>query len=87
LEHQERRGFLSSVLSSFLNLKIETKRLKKTKRDCAGIDSIPKWMLISCFGQAGYRDAKFGQIQVYEKITETSGTWQTKHRQDEDPAQ
>jgi DNA polymerase I len=34
--------------------------------------SILKWMLVTCFGYTGYRNAKFGQIQVYEKITDTS---------------
>jgi DNA polymerase I len=50
LEHPERRGFLSTVLSSLLNLRIETKRLKKTNKEYAGIDSILKWMLVTCFG-------------------------------------
>jgi DNA polymerase I len=72
LEHPERSGFLSSVLSSLLDLRIETKRLKKTNPDYKGIDSILKWMLVTCFGYTGYRNAKFGQIQVHEKITETS---------------
>ena len=51
----ERTGFLSSVLSSLLNLRIETKRLKKTNKDYAGIDSVLKWMLVTCFGYTGYR--------------------------------
>ena len=72
IEHPERTGFLASVLSSLLNLRIETKRLKKTNKDYAGIDSILKWMLVTCFGYTGYRNAKFGQIQVHERITETS---------------
>jgi DNA polymerase, archaea type len=29
-------------------------------------------MLVTCFGYIGYRNAKFGQIQVHERITETS---------------
>jgi hypothetical protein len=72
IEHPERTGFLASVLSSLLNLRIETKRLKKTNKDYAGIDSVLKWMLVTCFGYTGYRNAKFGQIQVHERITETS---------------
>ncbi len=32
IEHPELKGFLSTVLSSLLNLRIETKRLKKTNR-------------------------------------------------------
>ncbi len=68
----ELKGFLCTVLSSLLNLRIETKRLKKTNPDYAGIDSVLKWMLVTCFGYTGYRNAKFGQIQVHERITEIS---------------
>jgi DNA polymerase I len=72
IEHPEMKGFLSTVLSSLLNLRIETKRLKKTNPDYVGIDSVLKWMLVTCFGYTGYRNAKFGQIQVHERITEIS---------------
>ncbi len=65
----ELKGFLSTVISSLLNLRIETKRRKKFDPDFAGIDSILKWMLVTCFGYTGYRNAKFGQIQVHERIT------------------
>jgi DNA polymerase I len=60
------------MLSSLLNLRIETKRLKKTNPDYKGIDSVLKWMLVTCLGYTGYRNAKFGQIQVHERITVTS---------------
>jgi len=33
IEHQEKTRFLASVLSSLLNLRIETTRLKKTNQD------------------------------------------------------
>jgi DNA polymerase, archaea type len=42
------------------------------RTDDAGIDSVLKWMLVTCFGYTGYRNAKFGQIQVHERITEIS---------------
>jgi DNA polymerase I len=70
--HPERRGFLSTVLSSLLNLRIETKRRKKAHPEYAGPDSVMKWMLVTCFGYTGYRNAKFGQIQVHESITAMS---------------
>jgi DNA polymerase I len=69
IEHPELKGFLSTVLSPFLKLRIETKRLKKTSQDYVGVDSVLKWMLVTCFGYAGYRNAKFGQIEVHERIT------------------
>jgi DNA polymerase I len=34
--------------------------------------SMTSWMLVTCFGYTGYRNAKFGQIQVHEKITAIS---------------
>jgi DNA polymerase I len=70
--HPERRGFLSTVLSSLLTLRIETKRRKKAHPEYAGPDSVLKWMLVTCFGYTGYRNAKFGQIQVHESITAIS---------------
>jgi len=72
IEHPERRGFLAAVISPLLNLRIETKRRKKLDPDYAGIDSILKWMLVTCFGYTGYRNAKFGQIEVHERITAVS---------------
>ena len=72
IDHPERRGFLSTVLSSLLALRIETKRRKKANPEYAGADSVLKWMLVTCFGYTGYRNAKFGQIQVHERITSIS---------------
>lgn len=69
IEHPELKGFLSTVLSSLLKLRIETKRLKKTDPEYKGIDTVLKWMLVTCFGYTGYRNAKFGQIEVHERIT------------------
>ena len=72
IEHPELNGFLTTVLTSLLNLRIETKRLKKINPDYVGVDSVLKWMLVTCFGYTGYRNAKFGQIQVHERITAIS---------------
>ncbi len=72
IEHPEKRGFLSTVISSLLDLRIEAKRQKKINPEYAGLDSVLKWMLVTCFGYTGYRNAKFGQIQVYERITAAS---------------
>ena len=71
-EHPAQKGFLSTVLSSLLSLRIETKRLKKSNQDYVGIDSVLKWMLVTCFGYTGYRNAKFGHIQDHDRITEIS---------------
>ena len=66
--HPELRGFLPTALEPLLALRITTKRLKKTDPAIAGIDTILKWMLVTCFGYTGYRNAKFGRIEVHEGI-------------------
>src|SRR5512136_2065131 len=67
--HPERAGFLPAALKPLLDLRITTKRQKKTDPRFAGIDSILKWMLVTCFGYTGYKNAKFGRIEVHEGIT------------------
>lgn len=63
------KGFLAEVLAPVLELRIRSKRLKKENRECAKLDSLLKWMLVTCFGYTGYRNAKFGSIEVHESIT------------------
>jgi len=69
LDAPTRQGFLAGVLAPLLALRVETKRRKKTDPSCAPLDGILKWMLVTCFGYTGYRNAKFGQIEVHEQIT------------------
>jgi DNA polymerase, archaea type len=66
------KGFLSSVLKPLLELRMEIKGLKKTHSGYSGLDKVLKRMLVTCFGYAGYRNAKFGSIEVHERITSTS---------------
>ncbi|NMB77730.1 MAG: type B DNA-directed DNA polymerase, partial [Methanomicrobiales archaeon] len=72
LDHPEREGFLASVLEPVVTLRKETKRRKSTGPQYAGIDSMLKWMLVTCFGYTGYKNAKFGRIEVHEAITARS---------------
>jgi DNA polymerase, archaea type len=69
LENKCRPGFLPSVLKPVVELRKETKKRKATDPRCAGIDSLLKWMLVTCFGYTGYKNAKFGRIEVHEAIT------------------
>jgi DNA polymerase I len=69
IEHPEKQGFLPAVLAPLLTLRLATKQLKKQNSRYAGIDSILKWMLVTCFGYTGYKNAKFGRIEVHEGIT------------------
>ncbi len=65
-------GFLSSVLEPLTALRRKTKKMKRTGPQYAGIDSMLKWMLVTCFGYTGYKNAKFGRIEVHEAITRRS---------------
>jgi DNA polymerase I len=65
-------GFLPAVLAPLLDMRIRSKRLKKASPACAGVDSVLKWMLVTCFGYTGYKNAKFGRIEVHEGITSRS---------------
>jgi len=64
-----REGFLPAVLDPLLALRKETKQRKAIDPRYAGIDSLLKWMLVTCFGYTGYRNARFGRIEVHEQIT------------------
>jgi DNA polymerase, archaea type len=72
LGHTDRKGFLPSVLEPVVALRKETKKKKAVSSRYAGIDSMLKWMLVTCFGYTGYRNAKFGRIEVHEAITRRS---------------
>lgn len=67
-----RKGFLAGVLEPLLDLRIRTKQLKKTDARYEGVDAVLKWMLVTCFGYTGYKNAKFGRIEVHEAITARS---------------
>lgn len=69
LDNPEREGFLPAVLAPVLTLRKETKKMKKTDPRYDGIDALLKWMLVTCFGYTGYKNAKFGRIGVHEAIT------------------
>ncbi|NLD56928.1 MAG: type B DNA-directed DNA polymerase [Methanomicrobiales archaeon] len=72
LENPDRAGFLPAVLAPVVALRRDTKKRKKTNPRYAGIDTLLKWMLVTCFGYTGYRNAKFGRIEVHEAITNRS---------------
>ncbi len=72
VEHPERAGFLAECLRPLLEMRIETKAAKKADPSIAGMDSVLKWMLVTCFGYTGYKNAKFGRVDVHEAITRHS---------------
>jgi DNA polymerase I len=68
----EKPGFLSKVLGPLIEDRDEMKRKMAddhpdSERLEAMSDAI-KWILVSCFGYQGYRNAKFGRIECHEAI-------------------
>jgi DNA polymerase I len=72
LDQTEQVGFLADVLAPVINLRKEVRLKKRSSPRYAGIDSMLKWMLVTCFGYTGYKNAKFGRIEVHEAITSRS---------------
>lgn len=72
LAHPERKGFLPSVIAPLLNFRIAMKAKKREDSRYAGMDAVLKWMLVTCFGYTGYKNARFGRIEMHEKITALS---------------
>ncbi|WP_435178555.1 type B DNA-directed DNA polymerase [Halorussus sp. AFM4] len=77
------RGFLADVLEPLLDDRAamkETIRAGERGGDADGaptpdevararrISGVIKWILVSCFGYQGYRNAKFGRIECHEAI-------------------
>jgi DNA polymerase I len=68
------RGFLADVLGPLLDDRAELKETIRMSDDpdevarCRQISSAIKWILVSCFGYQGYRNAKFGRIECHEAI-------------------
>jgi DNA polymerase-2 len=54
------KGGLGGSGSDFLYKKKETYNRKQTAL---------KWMLVTCFGYLGYRNARFGRIEAHESVT------------------
>jgi DNA polymerase-2 len=72
---EKRRGLIPLTLEPLLERR---KRYKRAMRESASeeerekLDSRQtaiKWMLVSCFGYLGYRNARFGRIEAHEAVT------------------
>lgn len=69
-----RRGFLSLALENLLNTRLAYKKIKHRHKVYEQRDAALKWMLLTSFGYTGYKNAKFGKIEVHESIT-ALGRW------------
>ena len=70
----DERGFLVDVLEPLLERREKAKAAIRAAddedavRDERAISGAIKWVLVSCFGYQGYRNAKFGRIECHEAI-------------------
>lgn len=79
----KREGLISYVVGNILSKRMEAKRLSKSSSSAvegdigpvssreryACISNIMKWVLVTCFGYTGYKNARFGRIEAHESIT------------------
>jgi len=68
-------GFLPAVLRPLIEdraavkRRLATEELPPAARDrLEGVSAAIKWVLVSCFGYQGYRNAKYGRIECHEAI-------------------
>lgn len=72
---QKRYGLVSETLEIILDKRAEFKRRMKIELDPvrrAGFDrrqNILKWILVTCFGYLGFKNARFGRIEAHESVT------------------
>jgi len=70
---QKRKGLVPETLEPILALRSELKTRsraghpEKTRYD--SMQKALKWMLVTCFGYMGYKNARFGCIEAHEAIT------------------
>ncbi len=69
-----RPGFLASALRHLLERRLFYKSVKGRSEIFARRDAALKWMLLTSFGYTGYKNAKFGKIEIHESIT-AMGRW------------
>jgi len=71
---RQREGLVPRTLRPILALR---EQLKARAREVGGEAAIPyrerqtalKWMLVTCFGYLGYKNARFGKIEAHEAVT------------------
>lgn len=71
---QGKRGFLSEALEYLLSTRLFYKSVREKNSTYMGRDTALKWLLLTSFGYTGYKNAKFGRIEVHETIT-SIGRW------------
>lgn len=62
---EKKRGFIPDVVKPL----IVKKALYKGVPALKGRRALLKWVLVTCFGYLGYKNARFGRIECYESVT------------------
>ncbi|MCJ7622490.1 MAG: hypothetical protein MUO76_03230 [Anaerolineaceae bacterium] len=72
-------GLIPLTLGPLLEKRVALKRRYKKLPDWdprkqmdKAMASAQKWLLVTCFGYLGYKNARFGRIEAHEKVTEIS---------------
>ncbi|MGC8609295.1 MAG: type B DNA-directed DNA polymerase, partial [Thermoplasmata archaeon] len=63
--------FLSRSLKKLLEKRLLYKKIDSRSETYHNRNTALKWMLLTSFGYTGYKNAKFGKIEIHEKITGT----------------
>ena len=62
-------GFLGRIVAPLIERRRQLKRLIKDKGDAYDQQqNALKWLLVTCFGYTGYKNARFGRIEAHEAI-------------------
>lgn len=63
------RGFLGRVVAPIIERRRQLKEQRIMKGDAFDLrQNALKWLLVTCFGYTGYRNARFGRIEAHEAI-------------------
>jgi DNA polymerase I len=64
-----RHGFLGRVVAPLIERRRQLKAQRCEKGDAFDLrQNALKWLLVTCFGYTGYRNARFGRIEAHEAI-------------------
>jgi DNA polymerase elongation subunit (family B) len=72
---EKRRGLIPETLAPLLKRRKRYKQLMRAsisegeRARYAARQTAIKWMLVSCFGYLGYKNARFGRIEAHEAVT------------------
>lgn len=69
-----KHGFIPHAIGNLLRRRLIYKNAKKWDSEYAMRDKVLKWLLLTSFGYTGFKNARFGKIEMHEAITSV-GRW------------